>query len=311
MIVYVAALTFKRPETLPTLLDAFCKLEIPTVDDLDVRFLIVDNDPAGSSRQIVESQKYKFADSELIYVVEAEPGIPAARNRALKEAASQGGRLLCFTDDDVRPRQEWLRELLRCHTETQAALVFGPTRFAMMKRGNGWWQRFLGESLVARAAFVEHYAAREARKGRVSIGATNNCLIDLDWVDRHEVRFSFAMRESGGSDTVFREAVRERGGKLAWCERAIVHEQIPQSRTTLRYQFKRSRSHGMTAHRIGRRPNQLILRHPLGRIAAGIGLMVLPVLGKASFIVGLHLVGMGVGILQARRGASSTLYRRQ
>lgn len=310
LIVYVAALTFQREESLRHLLDVFRGLELPAAN-VDVRFLIIDNDPGGSAQQVVEAQIPCFNNSRLCYLIEPEPGIPAGRNRALAEAINGGGQLLCFTDDDVRPDGSWLKELVACYQETHAALVFGPTRFTVSSPVDGWWRRFLAESIVARAAFVERYAAREANERRVSIGATNNCLIDLIWMRNHGIRFCSEMKESGGSDTVFRETVRKQGGALAWCCSAVVYEQLPQQRITLRYQFKRARSHGMTAERIGRRPHVLILRHPAGRILAGIGLMILPALGKASFVVGLHLVGMGVGILQARQGRKSTLYRRQ
>jgi hypothetical protein len=118
------------------------------------------------------------------------------------------------------------------------------------------------------------------------------------------------MRFSGGSDAEFRETVRRLGGKLAWCEKAIIYEQLPAERISVSYQFRRAKSHGINSELIGRRPRNLILRHPIGRILAGIGLMVIPIFGKASFILGLQVFAMGVGILQARFGVRSELYSR-
>ena len=309
--IYVAALTFKRPEFLRELLESFADLDVPSVDAIDVRFLIVDNDPEGSARSVVESYMATMGERHLQYVVEPEPGIPAARNRALDAAMDHGAQLLCFTDDDVRPVRTWLTELLDCHALTQAALVFGPVRFRLRCDVQKWWPQMIASSIIARGKYVERYAAREACRGRVNTGATSNCLIDLLWTHDHRVRFNHEMWESGGSDTLFRETVRRQGGRIAWCERAVVYEQLPADRLTLPYQYRRARSHGMTFELVGRRSHALILRHPVSRMMAGIALMVLPVLGRASFILGLQLLGMGVGIFQARRGLRSTLYSRQ
>jgi hypothetical protein len=76
LIVYVAALTFRRPATLRQLLDSFLELHLPSPEKVDVRFLIVDNDPEGSAQNLVESFYPGFGPGRLQYVIEAEPGIP-------------------------------------------------------------------------------------------------------------------------------------------------------------------------------------------------------------------------------------------
>jgi succinoglycan biosynthesis protein ExoM len=172
------------------------------------------------------------------------------------------------------------------------------------------FQKFLLESIIARGGIVERYAARQARQGNVYTGGTGNCLIDLRWTQSHELKFSSEMTNSGGSDAVFREAVRRLEGRLEWCELAVVNEKLPLERISVRYQFMRAKSHGTNYERLGRRARLLVLRNPFGRMIAGVGLMVFPVLGKGSFILGLQVIGMAVGILHARRGGRSTLYAR-
>lgn len=306
MATLVAALTYRRPAQLAGLLDGLAALTQP---DGDVGFLVVDNDAAGSAAPVIDSARARFGD-RLQYCVEPEPGIPAARNRALAEAAARGAPLLCFIDDDVRPDPGWLRALLACRERSRAAIVFGAVRFERAAPAAGWWRRRIAAGIAARGRVLERYAARHAARGLVVTGATSNCVIDVDWAARHGVRFDPAMRESGGSDTAFREAVRAHGGDVAWCADAVVYEQLPLERLSLRYQLRRAISHGMTTARTGRRAPGLILRHPAGRIAAGIALMALPLLGRGSFMVGLHLFGMGIGIIRGARGERSRLYAR-
>lgn len=311
MLVTVAALTFRRPDSLRYLLQGFLGLDLPSPESAEVRFLIVDNDPNGSARALVESFKPAFCGGRLDYVVEQEPGIPAARNCALREAANHGASLIAFTDDDARPDRRWLCELLDCRRQSDAVLVLGPVRFVPTAEVTGVLRSFLASSIVARGNFVEKHIARRAKQGYVYSGGTYNCLIDVNWVQERGIVFCESMRFSGGSDAEFRETVRRSGGKLAWCEKALVYEQLPAERITVSYQFRRAKSHGINSELIGRKPRNLILRHPIGRIVSGIGLMLLPIFGKASFVLGLQVFAMGVGILQARSGVRSKLYLRE
>ncbi len=305
--VVVAMLTYRRPDLLDESLAALANLTMP--ESADVSFLIVDNDPDASARALVEERAARFPVA-LDYVVEPEPGIPAARNRALDEAITRGANLLCFTDDDVQPRVDWLDSLVRCARSTGAAMTFGAVRFMPWSDTTSRWQRAIAAGIGARATVLERYAARYAARGQVVVGATSNCAIDADWAASYGIRFDTAMRESGGSDTAFREAVRRSGGTLVWSADAIVDEQLPAERLSLRYQFRRAVAHGATTALVGRPVPQPMLRSPYARIVSGTALMIAPVLGRGSFMAGLHLVGMGVGMLRARRGRRARLYVR-
>lgn len=305
--VVVAILTYRRPRLLEELLAALANLRPP--ESADVSYLIVDNDPDASARALVEAHVARFRCA-LDYVVEPEPGIPSARNRALDEAVTRGANLLCFTDDDVKPRMDWLDSLVRCARGTGAAMTFGTVRFMPWSDSTSRWQRAIAAGVIARATLLERYAARYAARGQVVVGATSNCAIDAEWAASHGIRFDTAMRESGGSDTAFREAVRRSGGTLARCADAIVDEQLPAERLSLRYQFRRAVAHGATTVLASRPIPHPILRSPYARVVVGTALMIAPVLGRGSFMTGLHLAGMGVGMLRALRGQRVRLYVR-
>lgn len=303
-VVFVAALTYRRPEMLAILLENFLALEHPS--GYDTHFLIVDNDASASARHVVESFAPRFGEDRLVYVVEPEPGIPFGRNRALREATDRGAKLLAFIDDDEYPDAAWLHELVAHHRQTGVVLVGGPVRLLPPDYPIGKWRRLLARSLIAHNAFVQAWSARRFRQGRLLVIATNNWLGDIEWINDMQLRFDPALCDTAGDDAAFFVTVQARGGKVSWCERAIVNEHLPPGRLSVSYQFKRYRGFGITAARLGRSssPDQLM------RMLGGLILIVVPVLGWASPMIGLHMLGTGVGWFAGLRGARSYQYAR-
>src|SRR5689334_13154573 len=107
--VTIAVLTYRRPDDLaailPMLVEQALRAPIPA------RVLVIDNDPGGGARAHLETL---IAGGQPIrYVHEPEPGIAAARNRAIDETLDAD--LLVFIDDDERPVDGWLQALLDTH----------------------------------------------------------------------------------------------------------------------------------------------------------------------------------------------------
>jgi len=72
--------------------------------------IIVDNNSKDSTPAVVEEAKKQFPDAvEFRYVFEEKQGLAHARNRGIEEAQ---GDVLLFTDDDVCPESDWLKEIL-------------------------------------------------------------------------------------------------------------------------------------------------------------------------------------------------------
>jgi succinoglycan biosynthesis protein ExoM len=118
--VTVAVVTFRRPWLLGRMLASIAALEAPAAGWVRTGTVVIDNDPDGSARATVEA--WAAEGNDVRYVVEPEPGISAARNRALAEAP---GAFVAFADDDDRVDAAWLRELTRTQTETAADAVVG------------------------------------------------------------------------------------------------------------------------------------------------------------------------------------------
>jgi len=305
--IIVAALTYRRPEMLAQLLESLLAVEYPA--GWGVRFLIVDNDPRGSAKSTVEPFFGRF-EGALQYVVEPHPGIPFARNRALREANDSGAKLLAFIDDDSYPDNAWIRELVAHQTATKAALVGGPYFTALPRRPLNRWQRFLACSMEARSRFLAANVARLHRKGSSIIVSSGNWLADLNWLREHDVWFDPAYRESGGSDAAISFVIRAKGGSVAWCPKAIIYEQLPPARLSLRNQFTRHRQQAIVLASLRPTPTWHLVPTQVARIIAGLGLTAIPVFGRASFMLGVYFIGSGLGKLASLRGASSRLYAR-
>jgi glycosyltransferase involved in cell wall biosynthesis len=102
--------------TLPSVLDAFCRLQSPLSG---WKLVVVDNGSSDQTREIVISFQDRLP---LTYLFEEKVGKNAALNAGL---AILEGDLAVFTDDDVFPHPEWLIRL-RAATDAQPSYsIFG------------------------------------------------------------------------------------------------------------------------------------------------------------------------------------------
>ncbi len=102
--VSIVVCTRNRAHILPDCLDSLKRLEHDKLE-----FVVVDNAPSDSStRRLIESTA--GSDTRFCYVCETQPGLSQARNRGLAHAT---GRIVAYTDDDVRVDPLWVKGLLR------------------------------------------------------------------------------------------------------------------------------------------------------------------------------------------------------
>ncbi|MFM7108277.1 MAG: glycosyltransferase family 2 protein [Planctomycetaceae bacterium] len=307
--IVVAVLTHKRADTLRVLLDTFAGIDPPASSRTTL--LVIDNDAAGSAREIVAAARDRLGDVR--YVVEPRRGISVARNRAIDEALALGADALCFIDDDEYPHREWLARLAGCWRRTGAHLVGGPVRVAPAAAGLTGWQRWVNRSLAAWTRRKNDKAGRVAAAGRSFQVFTNNWLCDLGWLRRSGLRFDERLNVSGGEDTAFCRAAQAAGCVSAWCPEAVVLETIERGRLSLRYQFHRAASQAVTHFRL-RSPRVtpgfavLATAASVAKTVVSLVLLVVPVLGWASLLTAVRGLGWSFGRLRALVGAESRLY---
>ena len=215
----VAILTYRRPGDLEAVLPLVLE-QLDTVP-MEGGVLVVDNDPdAGARDQVLGCR-----NGRVRYVHEPRPGIAAARNRALHEAAAVD--LLVFIDDDERPSAGWLASLLATYEATRPAAVVGPVVSEYAVEPDAW---------VAAGRFFDR--RRLPTGTEVTVAATNNLLLDVSQLGGLTFDERFGL--SGGSDTLFSAQLAARGARMVWCSEAMVTDWVPDTRTTRRWVLRRA-----------------------------------------------------------------------
>lgn len=280
--VTVCVLTYRRPADLAAALPAV----LGQVRPLGARgeVLVVDNDPAAGARAQVEGSGARYAH-------EATPGIAAARNRALDEAA--GADLLVFIDDDERPTEGWLPALLDTYLADRPAAVVGPVVSSFTGVLDPW--------LVAGGFFERR---RYPTGTRVPVAATNNLLLDLAQVRALGLRFDLRFGLTGGSDNLFTTALTRAGGRLVWCDEAVVLDAVPAERSTRAWVLRR-------AYRMGNGSSAVLVvlaGSPARRLARRAQLVGLG-LSRVALGLGRQGVGLALGSLGQRAAGARNCAR--
>jgi succinoglycan biosynthesis protein ExoM len=227
----IAVITYQRPEPLAALLPELARqarLQGPSA-----RVIVVDNEPAGGAEATVRS----LGLDEVSYVHEPRPGIAAARNAALREAADVD--TIVFIDDDETPEADWLSALVAAHERLGGAAIAGPVLRRHEREPAPW----------VRSARV--FERRRFPTGTsMEAAGTGNLLISLPHVRRHGLTFDDELGLAGGSDHLFTKRLRRTGGSIYWCDEAIVHEFVPSDRLTAAWTMRRGYRSGATAVRV-------------------------------------------------------------
>lgn len=223
--------SFKRNLQLKTLLAALQEQEPPQQPDIDVDILVIDNNLDGRAKQVAdEAAAPRYA---IGYRHETRPGVAYVRNSALEACVDRD--FLVFIDDDELPALGWLKALWERRFESGADAVFGSVE-ARYADGSPDW--------VLRGDF--HSKLQLVDGPRETPGATDNCLIDLKTVRRLGLSFDPGLSTIGGEDTLFFDAMLNRGAVFANAAGAIAYECVPAERATLHWLATRWRRTGYT-----------------------------------------------------------------
>lgn len=298
--VAVCALTLSRPAGLAELLDGLADLEPP--EHVDVRVVIVDNDPAGSGAPVVDAARERLP-WPITYVVEPRRGIPFGRNRAIAEAGPVD--FVAFIDDDEVPDPRWLVELVAMQRRTGADVVTGPVDRTFEQPPPRW---------IEDGGFFDR--ERFADGERLDYATTSSVLIATRILPADQPAFNEAMALTGGTDTHFFERARLEGRVMVWAEKARVTETIPPSRVSARWLLTRSYRRGITLSLclldLRDSPMARARRAVLGvlEIGEGIARTVLGIpSGRIGVVKGLKHVWFGVGLIAGLFGRRYEEYR--
>ena len=293
----ICVLTYRRNRQLMELLAGLAKLEPPAVD---VRIVVVDNNPDGAAHAIVEDFRTSWISAggawPVEYVAEPQRGIARARNRAV--AACGDTDYVAFIDDDEVPESDWLVSLFSVQASTHADVVVGRVLSRFETPPPKW---------VLEGRFLE--LPRRATGTRVDWAITGNVLIARHLLDRYCPPFDERFNLSGGEDTHFFMRAYDDGAVMVSADDAIVFEDTPSERTTLRSIMLREYRRGNTlslcmldlhpslARRV-RRVGQGVYR-----LLQGLGFLLLaPVEGRNNVYRAVHRMCLGAGLLTGLLG---------
>ncbi len=222
----VGICTYHRQDGLRALIEALQRLRFDGRPDHAITLVIIDNSEAATaqSASMAAAERSRFP---IHYYNEKRKGLANARNAALAEARRLDATHLAFVDDDEMPEPAWLETLFDRIEATAAAAVVGPVLPVFETAPPD----FLPTSGYVTLPKVE--------AGYALSGYTGNVMFDLAAIDRLGLHFDAYFNDVGGEDTMFFEALRAGGGKIAWAPDAVVHETIPRNRMTAAWLWRR------------------------------------------------------------------------
>jgi succinoglycan biosynthesis protein ExoM len=286
----VCALTFHRPEGLDRLLRSLEGLAVPDGHEMSV--IIVDNDPDGSARPVVEAATRR-TPWNLLYEIEPERGISAARNTAVRLGLDAGADAIVFIDDDEWVESTWLVELIATQESTRADVVTGPVLPVFDEPPPEW---------VLAGKFFDR--PRYAHNSAQTYATTSSVLMMRSCFEGRPLPFDPDFGISGGSDTHLFAQLREDGLRIHWSDTAIVHEAIPASRVDEAWLVRREYRRGQTLSRSLRRRDtrrwRQLRRGVRGLLEMLAGLpefLVGVVTGKHRRVRGRQRIALGAGMI--------------
>ena len=220
----VLVCTYRRPPMLTRLLDQVTAIQAAS-PDLDVSFVVVDDDPASSAAPAVEAYRARVDALRVDYVELGSQDISKARNAAI-ERGLQRADWLAFIDDDCSPELDWLHEMARIQRCTDADIVTSGVRYFVQPGSPPWLaeQGFLDLINVYADASVPAW------------GCMANVMLRRSWFAEHpDVRFDDTFGKTGGEDMTFLRLAIDRGANMRWAAGAHVAEELPPARANMRY----------------------------------------------------------------------------
>ena len=208
-------------------LSSIAQIHIP--ENIIFSAIVIDNDEQPNAKYIVDGFR-EVLPFDIIYYHEPNPGIPQARNAALKIALEENTDFLGFIDDDEKVAQNWLVEIMKVFNAYQCDIVQGRVHFEY-------------KEAIPLLNFKKKQKTRKTGD-RLRTASTDNVVMKKKIFapnpDGLNLRFNEDMRYTGGSDTEFFFRATDSGASIVWSNKALVSEFIPKSRATFLWQLKRA-----------------------------------------------------------------------
>lgn len=224
--------TYRRPAVVATLLSLF-ELDLP--QGVSVRLIVADNDAEPTAKDSIDRLR-ENSPFEIEYIHCPKSNISIARNACLSACDAD---YLAFIDDDETAPREWIAELLKVAQATGAETVLGPVTAIYKDSAPGWMKK--GDFHSTFPVWVN---------GEIITGYTCNTLLRMDAPSIKGRRFALSLGQSGGEDTHFFSHMHAAGGRIAFAEKAMLSEPVPDTRASFMWLAKRRFRSGQTHGRL-------------------------------------------------------------
>jgi len=198
--------------------------------DAALSILFIDNSVHGGGRHfLTEESQYPVH-----YLHVPSPGIPVARNAALKLALQLNADWIAFIDDDEMAPPSWISRLFEAAVTNAADVVEGGVMRVKTLQG------------AVDMARVHLPEASLSNLSRVKTAVTSNVLFNTKLITSpYDLAFDENM-VFGGSDREFFMRAMLAGAKIVSAEKELVYEMWPVERTTPAYTLARWFRYGVS-----------------------------------------------------------------
>lgn len=219
----VCIATYRRTARLAELLDDLVKQQhAPT------EVVVVDNDPVGSAREVVQRRRELGAPFPIHYEIQPVKNISLTRNRTVALSTCEW---VAFIDDDERAPKTWLRQLFDTASRLHVDCVLGPVVPIVPDTAPTWirYGRFYDWARMTTGTVVP---LNKLRFG--------NVLLRGALVRDTATPFDPAYGLTGGEDGDLLGRLVQGGAAIVWCDEAVVHEPVEAGRLSLRWLILRA-----------------------------------------------------------------------
>ena len=230
MYLSVIIATYNRCENLKEALETLCAQENDGTFDYEV--IVVDNNSKDRTREVVESFIAKEG-SKIRYLFESAQGKPYALNAAIRQAK---GKILAFTDDDVRVDSIWAKSIKYCFEQYRCDGVGGRILPDFPKNTPQWLKDNMD---ILRGTIVAYDYGEDTKKYEKPLFE----FLGANYAFRREMFEEYGVfrtdlgtgRPPLGEDTEFVNRLEKRSKKLYYCGQALIWHPVDLKRARLSF----------------------------------------------------------------------------
>jgi len=213
----VGMCTYKRPSVRDTL---WSIANQEGIDLTKLEIVVVDNDIMLSGQRYVE-QFARESGLNTKYLSEPRKNIAAARNKILENSS---GVWLASIDDDEIAGSTWLTRLISTAESYSCDAVIGKKQPVYPPNTPPW---------IEEGGFFN--PPKKKTGTAMQDGNTGSALINLNTLKSYDLVFNLEFGLTGGSDSDLFFRLFKSGGKITYCDEAVVREPIEPNRVNGKY----------------------------------------------------------------------------